>query len=87
MSAKSVILDACLEHSFDAPDMLASLAQAGLITRPQMDVLLPRVLRAVPCHLKIEQRTPRGVIYVTLPGQLFDMTRKGVIYDATQYPD
>jgi hypothetical protein len=53
---------------------------------------LPRILRCVhhvgfPCQLKIEQRTPRGVIYVTLPDQLLDMTRKGVITDRTEYPD
>ena len=87
MPARSVILDAYLKYSFDAPDMLAPLAQAGHLTRPQLQALLPRVLRAVPCQLKIEQRTPRGVIYVTLPGQFLDMTRKGVIRDMTEYPD
>jgi hypothetical protein len=87
MPAKSVILDTYLEYSFDAPDVLAPLAQAGKLTRPQLHVLLPYVLRAIPCHIKIEQRTPRGVAYVTLPNRLLDFDRKGNIYDATEYSD
>ena len=92
MAAKKTILNVELDSPKAAQLYSLSVWDAGWITQPQRKALKRLLLAEVPCMCKLEMRTRKGALYVSLGGMrksLFLITQRAEVqnHGSTQFWD
>ena len=92
MAAKEVLLNVKLETPGDARAYALQVWDAGWITQPQRKALTRVLLAEVPCMFRLEMRSRKGALYISLGGMrknLFLITQRAAIqsHGSTQFWD
>lgn len=66
MPKRETIAAANLQTAYEVARMLQDVNEQGRITPAQFQVLATVIGGYVPAHATLEQRTPKGTVYVTV---------------------